>query len=98
MSPADAIKDETRGLLLSKTAVSEIGKQLWQDDQAFKTPDLSESDVLERLFVAARPATESRKNSPEQRGRLQSLAPSSSAARFLWLFIAAALAESAESE
>jgi putative transposase len=50
MSPADAFKDETGRLLLSKTAVSEIGKQLWEDYQAFKTRDLSEYDVA-YLFI-----------------------------------------------
>ena len=41
----DAFKDETGRLLLSKTAVSEIGRQLWEDYQAFKTRDLSEYEV-----------------------------------------------------
>ena len=30
----DAFKDETGRLLLSKTAISEIGKQLWEDYEA----------------------------------------------------------------
>ena len=46
----DAFKDETGRLLLSKTAVSEIGKQLWEDYQAFKSRDLSEYDVA-YLFI-----------------------------------------------
>lgn len=33
----DAFKDETGRLLLSKTAVAEMGQQLWEDYQAFKT-------------------------------------------------------------
>ncbi len=41
----DAFKDETGRLLLSKTAVCEIGKQLWEDYQAFKSRDLAEYDV-----------------------------------------------------
>jgi putative transposase len=41
----DAFKDETGGLLLSRTAVSEIGKQLWKDYQAFKSRDLAEYDI-----------------------------------------------------
>jgi transposase-like protein len=46
----DAFKDETGRLLLSKTAVSEIGKQLWEDYQAFKSRDLSEYDIA-YLFI-----------------------------------------------
>jgi putative transposase len=46
----DAIKDETGRLLLSKTAVAEIGKQLWEDYQAFKTRDLAEYDIA-YLFI-----------------------------------------------
>ena len=46
----DAFKDETGRLLLSKTAVSEIGKQLWEDYQAFKSRDLAEYDVA-YLFI-----------------------------------------------
>jgi len=46
----DAFKDETGRLLLSKTAVSEIGRQLWDDYQAFKTRDLSEYEVA-YLFI-----------------------------------------------
>jgi putative transposase len=46
----DAFKDETGRLLLSKTAVAEIGKQLWADYQAFKTRDLSEYDIA-YLFI-----------------------------------------------
>jgi len=46
----DAFKDETGRLLLSKTAVSEIGKQLWEDYQAFKSRDLAEYDIA-YLFI-----------------------------------------------
>jgi putative transposase len=46
----DAFKDETGRLLLSKTAVAEIGKQLWEDYQAFKSRDLAEYDVA-YLFI-----------------------------------------------
>jgi transposase-like protein len=46
----DAFKDETGRLLLSKTAVSEIGKQLWEDYQAFKSRDLGEY-VIAYLFI-----------------------------------------------
>jgi putative transposase len=41
----DAFKDETGRLLLSRTAVAEIGKQLWEDYQAFKSRDLAEYDI-----------------------------------------------------
>jgi hypothetical protein len=37
-------------LLLSRTAVSEIGKQLWADYQAFKSRDLAEYDIA-YLFI-----------------------------------------------
>jgi putative transposase len=46
----DAFKDETGRLLLSKTAVAEIGKQLWEDYQAFKSRDLGEYDIA-YLFI-----------------------------------------------
>lgn len=46
----DAFRDETGRLLLSKTAVSEIGERLWQDYQDFATRDLSEYDIA-YLFV-----------------------------------------------
>jgi putative transposase len=46
----DAFKDETGRLLLSKTAVAEIGQQLWEDYQAFKARDLAEYDVA-YLFI-----------------------------------------------
>jgi putative transposase len=46
----DAFKDETGRLLLSKTAISEIGKQLWEDYQTFKSRDLAEYDVA-YLFI-----------------------------------------------
>jgi transposase-like protein len=46
----DAFKDETGRLLLSKTAVSELGERLWADYQDFATRDLSEHDIA-YLFV-----------------------------------------------
>ena len=46
----DAFEDETGRLLLSKTAVYEIGKQLWEDYQAFKSRDLAEYDIA-YLFI-----------------------------------------------
>jgi putative transposase len=47
----DAFKDETGRLLLSKTAVSEIAKQLWEEDyQTFKSRDLAEYDIA-YLFI-----------------------------------------------
>ena len=46
----DAFKDETGRLLLSKTAVSEIGERLWADYQEFATRELSEYDIA-YLFV-----------------------------------------------
>jgi putative transposase len=41
---------ETGRLLLSRTEVSEIGKQLWEDYQAFKSRDLAEYDIA-YLFI-----------------------------------------------
>jgi hypothetical protein len=46
----DAFKDETGRLLLSKTAVSQLGKRLWQDYRAFTQRDLSEYEIT-YLFV-----------------------------------------------
>jgi putative transposase len=46
----DAFKDETGRLLLSRTAVSEIGKQLWADYQAFKSRDLGKYNIA-HLFI-----------------------------------------------
>jgi transposase-like protein len=46
----DAFKDETGRLLLSKTAVSELGERLWADYQDFATRDLGEYDIA-YLFV-----------------------------------------------
>ncbi len=46
----DAFKDESGRLLLSRTAVSELGERLWADYQDFTTRDLSEYDVA-YLFV-----------------------------------------------
>jgi putative transposase len=45
----DAFKDET-GRLLPKTAVAEMGKQLWDDDQAFATRDLGDYEIA-YLFI-----------------------------------------------
>ena len=38
----DAFKDENGRLLLSRTAVSQLGERLWEDYQAFAQRDLSE--------------------------------------------------------
>jgi putative transposase len=46
----DAFKDESGRLLLSRTAVSELGAQLWEDYQAFAQRDLSEYQIA-YLFV-----------------------------------------------
>lgn len=46
----DAFRDEEGRLLLSRTAVSEIGERLWEDYQEFATRDLSEYDII-YLFV-----------------------------------------------
>ena len=46
----DAFKDESGRLLLSRTAVSEIGERLWADYQEFATRDLGECDIV-YLFV-----------------------------------------------
>ncbi len=46
----DAFKDEEGRLLLSRTAVSEIGERLWQDYLDFSSRDLSEYEVI-YLFV-----------------------------------------------
>jgi putative transposase len=46
----DAFKDEQGRLLLSRTAVSEIGERLWADYQEFATRDLSEYDIA-YLFI-----------------------------------------------
>jgi len=48
----DAFKDATGELLISKSAVSEITDQLWEDYQAFVARDLSEIEV-EYLFCDA---------------------------------------------
>ncbi len=47
---AEAFKDETGRLLLSKTAVSELGERLWADYQEFVQRDLSEYDIA-YLFI-----------------------------------------------
>jgi transposase-like protein len=41
----DAFRDESGRLLLSRTAVSEIGERLWADYQEFATRDLGEYDI-----------------------------------------------------
>ena len=46
----DAFRDESGRLLLSRTAVSEIGKQLWADYQDFASRDLGEYEIV-YLFV-----------------------------------------------
>lgn len=46
----DAFKDETGRLLLSRTAVSEIGERLWADYQEFASRDLNEYEIV-YLFV-----------------------------------------------
>ena len=46
----DAFRDESGRLLLSRTAVSEIGERLWADYQEFATRDLGEYDIA-YLFV-----------------------------------------------
>ena len=46
----DAFKDESGRLLLSKTAVSQLGERLWEDYQAFAKRDLSEYEIT-YLFV-----------------------------------------------
>ena len=46
----DAFKDESGRLLLSRTAVSELGERLWADYQAFAGRDLSEYEIA-YLFV-----------------------------------------------
>jgi putative transposase len=46
----DAFKDETGRLLLSKTAVSQLGERLWEDYRAFTQRELSEYEIT-YLFV-----------------------------------------------
>jgi len=46
----DAFKDETGRLLLSRTAVSELGERLWADYQEFASRDLAEYDIA-YLFI-----------------------------------------------
>jgi putative transposase len=46
----DTFKDESGRLLLSRTAVSELGERLWADYQAFAGRDLSEYEIT-YLFV-----------------------------------------------
>jgi transposase-like protein len=46
----DAFKDESGRLLLSKTAVSQLGERLWEDYQAFAQRELSEYEIA-YLFV-----------------------------------------------
>ena len=47
---ADAFRDETGRLLLSRTSISEIGERLWADYQEFAGRDLGEYDIA-YLFV-----------------------------------------------
>jgi putative transposase len=46
----DAFRSDDGRLLLSRTAVSELGEQLWRDYQDFATRDLGEHDII-YLFV-----------------------------------------------
>ncbi len=46
----DAFKDENGRLLLSRTAVSQLGERLWEDYQTFAQRDLSEYEIT-YLFV-----------------------------------------------
>ena len=46
----DAFKDESGRLLLSRTAVSQLGERLWEDYQAFAQRELSEYEIV-YLFV-----------------------------------------------
>jgi hypothetical protein len=46
----DAFKDESGRLLLSRTAVSELGERLWEDYHGFAQRDLSEHGIV-HLFV-----------------------------------------------
>jgi putative transposase len=46
----DAFKDENGRLLLSRTAVSQLGERLWEDYQAFAQRDLSEYEIS-YLFI-----------------------------------------------
>ncbi len=46
----DAFKDESGRLLLSKTAVSQLGERLWEDYRAFAKRDLSEYEIS-YLFI-----------------------------------------------
>ena len=46
----DAFKDESGRLLLSKSAVSQLGERLWEDYQAFAQRDLSEYAIV-YLFI-----------------------------------------------
>jgi transposase-like protein len=41
----DAFKDESGRLLLSRTAVSQLGERLWEDYQRFAKRDLSEYEI-----------------------------------------------------
>jgi Transposase, Mutator family len=50
----DAFKDETGRLLLSRTAVSQLGERLWEDYQSFVQRDLSEHEIS-YLFIDGMP-------------------------------------------
>jgi putative transposase len=51
----DAFRDESGRLLLSRTAVSELGEQLRADYQDFASRDLSEYETV-YLFITASPS------------------------------------------
>src|SRR6266700_4253433 len=53
----DAFKDESGRLLLSRTAVSELGARLWEDYQAFAKRDLSEFEPSTRYSRGASAAS-----------------------------------------
>lgn len=48
-----AFADETGRSMLSKSAVSQVTEVLWQQYEAFASPDLSEFKVLHRASEAA---------------------------------------------
>jgi hypothetical protein len=52
----DAFKDESGRLLLSRTAVSELGARLWDDYQAFAKRDLSEYEIAYLLVDGIAPS------------------------------------------
>lgn len=52
----DAFRDENGRLLLSKTAVSQLGERLWEDYQAFAQRDLSEYVIIRICLSMASPS------------------------------------------